>query len=375
MSASRLGSLSSSSSDSDAGHDAVGRQRAPSKVTKAVTAPDQNSPPVKKRKRDSSLTTGGAKPNVAANKNKRKRKRDINGDGEDTTLRRGPTNTAARSALVGQQPILPRGMYIADAEEKDSSNPVLQQLLRSVHGSRGSRYFNEARGHKCFNCGLEGHNERDCTVTGLHPCNLCAQFDHESRSCPQMICFECGGKGHLAAGCRAPRLPRPCMRCGKTECAAAGKGDYFRYEVGCDTDYGRSDMKSVRCLVCNQLGHLCCAKAPQVPARLSCYVCGEEGHLGEACKAAVNQAVARERVFETRRELAAQVVYGLQGRAPYAQYPGQQYPGQRLSLDGMNGLPTGTAGAPPDRFPRSSSAPRPGRWRDDPKPGAYTPWR
>lgn len=60
-------------------------------------------------------------------------------------------------------------------------------------------------------------------------------------------------------------------------------GMLCRAEGACSEKYLEQDLTLVRCYVCNRMGHLCCAEAPQDLAEPSCYNCGEEGHLGSDC--------------------------------------------------------------------------------------------
>ncbi|KAF7976755.1 hypothetical protein HWV62_5744 [Athelia sp. TMB] len=74
--------------------------------------------------------------------------------------------------------------------------------------------------HEIYNCGLEGHVSRDCTMeTKPKSCYKCGQEGHISRDCPDNAaaasggfssgggggagteCYRCGKVGHIARAC------------------------------------------------------------------------------------------------------------------------------------------------------------------------------
>lgn len=93
-----------------------------------------------------------------------------------------------------------------------------------------------------------------------------------------------------------------CLRCGDASCAAAQKGDYFRYEGGCTGEYSAADLAQALCYHCGQAGHLCCGTTPSEPPTLSCYNCGRSGHGGEQCPHDVRAHLHAERISDMKRE-------------------------------------------------------------------------
>uniref|UniRef100_A0A0E0BKG8 CCHC-type domain-containing protein n=1 Tax=Oryza glumipatula TaxID=40148 RepID=A0A0E0BKG8_9ORYZ len=133
-----------------------------------------------------------------------------------------------------------------------SDNIVLRKLLRIP------RYFDpgETLLETCFNCGEEGHVAVNCPMEKRkRPCFVCGLFGHNSKQCTQEIkCYVCNQKGHL-----------------------------------CCADFSDICPKEVSCYNCAQPGHtgLGCAKqrreASTAATPTLCYKCGEEGHFARGC--------------------------------------------------------------------------------------------
>ncbi|KAK9786699.1 hypothetical protein WJX73_010188 [Symbiochloris irregularis] len=196
----------------------------------------------------------------------------------------------------------PLGVIVVEDQEAKAEAEGRAQLLRA------SRYFDdnfEASGIRCFRCGESGHVAKDCNQAEKQkPCNLCAQYGHVQRHCPNALCFRCQRPGHMARDCPNKKEDIDnavvCLRCGRGDCESAGKADFVRAEGGCTQDYSAQDLARVRCYVCFKVGHLCCrdTTAP-LPSKVSCYNCGRTGHTGEECSASLVGHARNERMFNS----------------------------------------------------------------------------
>lgn len=66
--------------------------------------------------------------------------------------------------------------------------------------------------------------------------------------------------------CRASEKVQPvCLRCGRTDCD--GVTDSVRAAGMCSGSYACADLALVRCFICGEKGHLCCAVPPAITYR------------------------------------------------------------------------------------------------------------
>ena len=92
---------------------------------------------------------------------------------------------------------------------------------------------------------------------------------HESRSCTNLVCFNCGGVGHISAKCKEKRKKR------------IDFGTFMRSLV---SNISAKDLKLTRCLRCFNYGHIhCSANETSSRAAIYCYRCAREGHSGSKC--------------------------------------------------------------------------------------------
>ena len=162
-------------------------------------------------------------------------------------------------------------------DDNDDSFSSDEDVIQGKKRRRSSRYFSEADiSTKCHRCGKVGHMKFECpNEECLRPCYICAHPGHEARECTQRPCYRCGSTGHLAEDCTALKRTRRrdaddiIVACMKTRKSMNG------------------GMASVRCMVCDGLGHIMCSKnARQSRTQLLpvwCSNCGERGHTHRSC--------------------------------------------------------------------------------------------
>lgn len=141
----------------------------------------------------------------------------------------------------------------------------------------------------CQNCGTKGHMSYDCTEEQETPrCFICGSQEHTSRDCPDDGCFDCGGKGHRAKDCTERRKRR-------------------RRIVGPARNF------DLDCYVCGEIGHLDCGLREMPTGVMSCCNCGQRGHTKIGCDiASVDRVVPI--AFDMERERKAKKKEGKGGK-------------------------------------------------------------
>ncbi|CAA7041782.1 unnamed protein product [Microthlaspi erraticum] len=165
----------------------------------------------------------------------------------------------------------------AEKSAEPSSNLVLKKLLR------GARYFDppDAGWLSCYSCGEQGHATVNCPTPTKRrkPCFICGSLEHGAKQCSKgHDCYICKNSGHRARDCpdkyKSGAKTAVCLRC----------GDFGHDMILCKYEYSRDDLKDIQCYVCKRFGHLCCVEPGDSPTwAVSCYRCGQLGHIGLAC--------------------------------------------------------------------------------------------
>lgn len=139
----------------------------------------------------------------------------------------------------------------------------------------------------CSNCGVKGHMSFDCPeVEDAKRCFLCGKPGHDSKSCPDEACFYCGMAGHRKRDCPTRTSDRAHPR------GAGPRPTHIRFGVQARRRLSPPRTISLYCYVCGAKGHVDCSlaesrlsKAPRSNGtpRVSCCNCGEQGHVRSGC--------------------------------------------------------------------------------------------
>ena len=100
-------------------------------------------------------------------------------------------------------------------------------------------------------------------------CRECGEKGHISYHCPKVKCFNCGQYGHKSFDCK--KRYRNYQK--------GGRGYWSGYGNGYRGGYGR--YKETKCYNCGKYGHKSfeCDK----PTGKNCYKCGKPGHISNDC--------------------------------------------------------------------------------------------
>ncbi|KAM7524341.1 hypothetical protein LguiA_014243 [Lonicera macranthoides] len=165
-------------------------------------------------------------------------------------------------------------IFLENESSQTKDNLFLRKLLR------GPRYFDSSESwvvgeEVCQKCGNEDHKTDHCNAfKRKKPCFICGRFDHSGKLWKKT-------KGGF--NCNISHLVKDCLeRDPKENCTICLKcGDSGHSMFSCNNDYSPDDLKQMKCYICNNFGHLCCAEyKDEGPKQSSCYKCGDLGHLG-----------------------------------------------------------------------------------------------
>ncbi|CUA69365.1 Zinc finger CCHC domain-containing protein 7 [Rhizoctonia solani] len=132
----------------------------------------------------------------------------------------------------------------------------------------------------CRTCGEEGHIARNCKRLICLTCG--ERDDHITRNCPmRVVCFNCGGKGHLLSTCPQPRGQVGCDRCGSSKHIPQRCPEQFKTYVYLSEEERLQLLKKREALKDLAFGD---GGEGYIARHIWCYNCGNSGHRGDDCK-------------------------------------------------------------------------------------------
>eukprot|EP00172_Hildenbrandia_rubra_P002643 Plantae.Rhodophyta-Hildenbrandia_rubra.ctg3642.p1 GENE.Plantae.Rhodophyta-Hildenbrandia_rubra.ctg3642~~Plantae.Rhodophyta-Hildenbrandia_rubra.ctg3642.p1 ORF type:complete len:447 (+),score=129.71 Plantae.Rhodophyta-Hildenbrandia_rubra.ctg3642:1973-3313(+) len=169
------------------------------------------------------------------------------------------------------------GQLLEDEEDVVMGKGKLVEIKESTDVMQANARYFMMDDVVCKNCGLKGHLSYDCTEEEEEKrCFGCGMPGHDARDCPNEACFYCGELGHRQRDCETKKEDFKNGRFRRT--AAHNRSGVKLRRI----EQPRTNMR-IYCYVCGQDGHLDCSLDAAPPALLSCYNCGKVDHTGAEC--------------------------------------------------------------------------------------------